>query len=122
MPLFLHTWRALRALRHDGHFRALAFLTFVALTTGTVFYWFVEGWRLVDCLYFSAATLTTVGYGDFTPQTDAGKLFTVVYVIVGVGMMLAFVTRVAGQAVQSRADDRHERRDDVQEPPQRRAA
>jgi voltage-gated potassium channel len=121
MPLFVYTWRALRALRHDHHFRALAFLTFVALTTGTVFYWLVEGWRLVDCLYFSAATLTTVGYGDFTPQTDAGKLFTVVYVIVGVGMMLAFVTRVAGQAVQSRAEQ-HERRDDVEEPPQRRAA
>jgi voltage-gated potassium channel len=120
MPLFLHTWRALRSLRHDHHFRALAFLAAVALTTGTVFYWLVEGWRLVDSLYFSAATLTTVGYGDFSPQTDAGKLFTVVYVLVGVGVMLAFITRVAGQAVQSRAEQ-HERRD-VDEPPQRRAA
>jgi hypothetical protein len=121
MPLFLHTWRALRALRTDNHFRALAFLAFAALSTGTVFYWLVEGWRLVDSLYFSAATLTTVGYGDFSPQTDAGKLFTVVYVLVGVGVMLAFVTRVAGQAVQSRADT-HQSKDDADEPPERLAA
>jgi voltage-gated potassium channel len=121
MPLFVHTWRALRSLRHDHHFRALAFLAFVALTTGTIFYWLVEGWRLVDSLYFSAATLTTVGYGDFSPQTDAGKLFTVVYVLVGVGVMLAFVTRVAGQAVQSRADS-HMPDDDAGEPPERLAA
>jgi voltage-gated potassium channel len=126
MPLFFHTWRALRTLRHDPHFRALAFLAFVALTTGTVFYWLVEDWRLIDCLYFSAATLTTVGYGDFTPQTDAGKLFTVVYVLVGVGVMLAFIARVAGQAVQSRVEGHRPREDDepreLDEPRRRRAA
>jgi voltage-gated potassium channel len=120
MPLFFHTWRALRSLRHDRQFRALAFLAAVALTTGTVFYSVVEGWRVVDSLYFSAATLTTVGYGDFSPQTDAGKLFTVVYVLVGVGVMLAFITRVAAQAVQSRVERHEPRGDDLED--RRRAA
>jgi Ion channel len=40
-------------------------------------------------------TLTTIGYGDFAPETDAGKLFTAVYALVGVGILLAFVTTVA---------------------------
>ena len=39
-------------------------------------------------------TLTTIGYGDFAPET-AGKLFTAVYALVGVGILLAFVTTVA---------------------------
>jgi voltage-gated potassium channel Kch len=63
----------------------------------------------VDALYFSVATLTTVGYGDFSPQTAAGKLFTVVYVLVGVGLLLAFLSRVAGQVVATHAHDRETR-------------
>ena len=51
-------------------------------------------------LYFSVVTLTTVGYGDFAPQTDVGKLFAAVYVVVGVGILLAFVTTVAAKASQ----------------------
>ena len=43
-----------------------------------------EDLRLLDSFYFSVVTLATVGYGDFTPQTDAGKLFTAVYVLVGI--------------------------------------
>ena len=54
---------------------AIEILGLIVLTilTGTLFYHAVEGWRFLDALYFSVATLTTVGYGDFTPQTDAGK-------------------------------------------------
>ena len=34
---------------------------------GFLFYWFEEDWSTVDTLYFQTATLTTVGYGDFSP-------------------------------------------------------
>jgi voltage-gated potassium channel Kch len=54
----------------------------------------LEGWSYVDSLYFSVVTLTTVGYGDFSPQTNAGKLFTVLYIIIGVGIILAFINTV----------------------------
>jgi voltage-gated potassium channel len=105
MPLLVGTLRAVWRLRHDRHFASLAFMTLVALTSGTVFYALVEDLRVVDSLYFSVITLATVGYGDFAPQTDAGKLFTVVYVLVGVGILLSFVTRVAGQVVQTHVHD-----------------
>lgn len=107
--LVINTIRAIRTLWSDPQFRSLTRLTLIAITSGTVVYWLVEGLRPVDALYFSVTTLTTVGYGDFSPQTDAGKLFTVVYVLVGVGILLAFLARVAGQVVNTHAHDREAR-------------
>jgi len=43
-------------------------------------------------LYFCVITLTTIGFGDFSPETTAGKMFTIVYVFVGLVFMMAFVT------------------------------
>jgi voltage-gated potassium channel len=57
---------------------------------GSLFYHMVEGLSFVDAVYFTAITLTTVGYGDFTPQTDAGKIFTAIYAFVGIGIFLGF--------------------------------
>ena len=41
---------------------------------------------------FSVITLATVGYGDFAPRTTLGKLFTVGYVLVGVGLLGSFLS------------------------------
>ncbi len=81
----------------------------IAIASGTIFYSLVEGLHPVDALYFSVTTLATVGYGDFSPETMAGKLFTIVYVLVGVGILLAFLSRVAGQVVITHADHREAR-------------
>jgi voltage-gated potassium channel len=102
MPLLLFGMlRAGWALRRETQFVSLALLAVVAIASGTGFYSLVEGMRFVDALYFSIITLTTVGYGDFAPETDVGKLFTAVYVLVGVGILLAFVTTVAGRMSQT---------------------
>jgi voltage-gated potassium channel len=107
--LIVNTIRAIRTLWSDPQFKSLTRLTLIAITSGTVFYWLVEGLRPVDALYFSVTTLATVGYGDFSPETTVGKLFTIVYVLVGVGLLLAFLGRLAGQVVATHAD-RHEAR------------
>ena len=65
------------------------------LLSGTLFYSSVEGWHWVDALYFSATTLSTVGLGDLSPQTQIGKIFTVVYIFVGVGVFVALFAQFA---------------------------
>lgn len=67
--------------------------------TGTVFYGIVEDWGLVDALYFSVITLTTIGYGDLAPTTYASKLFTICYVVSGVAMFGVFVREIAHRAI-----------------------
>ncbi|MBW0157603.1 potassium channel family protein [Sedimentimonas flavescens] len=76
-------------------FRATLSLAGILLLTGTVFYHQTEGWSWIDSLYFSTTTMSTVGFGDLTPQTNVGKLFTVVYIFVGVGVFVALFTQLA---------------------------
>lgn len=62
-----------------------------AILTGTLVYSWLEGWSLLDSLYATVITVTTVGYGDISPQTTAGRLFAVFFTLFAVG--------VAGYAV-----------------------
>ncbi len=68
------------------------------LISGTWFYAQVEGWRIIDALYFSFITLTTIGYGDLTPKTDAAKIFTMFYAAAGIGLLLKIIQMLAQPA------------------------
>lgn len=77
-------------LKIQHKFRITAAIALGILITGAVFYHYVEGLKWLDAFYFCTITLTTVGYGDITPQTDAGKLFTIFYVLAGIGIIATF--------------------------------
>jgi hypothetical protein len=73
-------------------YRVLLALTVGTLAVGTVVYHLVEHFSWVNAYYFSVVTLATVGYGDLTPHTTFGKIFTTFYIFVGVGIVTAFIT------------------------------
>jgi voltage-gated potassium channel Kch len=92
------------ALR-DRSVRTLLGLTFAVIGLAAVFYHFVEGWAWVDAAYFATVTIATVGYGDFVPQTTAGKIFTMAYVTLGVGIFVAAAAALAEHVIwRARAD------------------
>jgi len=55
---------------------------------GAVIYHWLEGWSWLDSFYFVVITLTTIGYGDFSPTTPLAKLITIFYSLNGVIMLL----------------------------------
>jgi hypothetical protein len=65
------------------------------LAIGTIAYVLIEHWTPLDALYFCVVTLATVGFGDLHPTTDLGRLFTIAYIIVGVGILAAFISQLA---------------------------
>ncbi len=80
----------------DTEFRALLYLSIFVLIAGSLFYYYFEPWSFVDSMFFAVVTLTTVGYGDpFIPSTTLTKVFTMGYILLGVGLILAFITKVA---------------------------
>jgi voltage-gated potassium channel len=87
----------------DMEFRFLLLLFAGQIAVGTVTFSLVEGWSLFNSLYFCVVSLTTVGYGDVTPESAAGKLITMVYLLLGVGLVVTFVSKVAALRVDVRA-------------------
>jgi len=64
------------------------------LLVGTIFYHWAEGWSYLDSMYFCVVSLGTVGYGDLTPTTPLAKIFTMVYLINGIVILLALFDRI----------------------------
>lgn len=54
-----------------------------------------QGLGVIDALYFTTVTASTVGYGDVTPQSWVGKLFAVVYIPIAVALMSKTVMSIA---------------------------
>ncbi len=85
---------ALRAMFRDPTGKVILVWALAQVLIGTVVYRWLEGWSLVDALYFSVVTLATVGFGDLHPTTDVAKLFTVLYIVSGLGVIAAFITEL----------------------------
>lgn len=91
-------------------YRYLLALTTLAVLGGTVFYHFVEKLTWVNSLYFCVVTLATVGYGDITPKTDAGKLFTTAYILIGVSIIGTFLSYNLRRNATRRLEKREQRK------------
>ena len=63
---------------------------FIFLLAGVFTYSSLEGWSYLDSTYFTVITVTTIGYGDFSPQTNLGKIFTIFFSFFGIGMAFYF--------------------------------
>src|SRR5215211_4589354 len=73
----------------------------LAILVGTVTFHLVEGWSILDSLYVTAQTVTTVGFGDLTPHTVPGRIFATFFMVVGVGIVLYALTSTVQSIVHS---------------------
>ncbi len=92
------------AVWRDPETKALPVVAGFLLLTGTIVYWRFEDWTIVQALYFSVVTLTTVGYGDFAPTSAGTQIFTVIYILTGLGVFVALLASVAEHYVRQKAE------------------
>lgn len=82
------------AFQNPNVIAALTVLGVIAFTSALV-YMLLEGWSFLDALYFCIVTMSTVGYGDFSPHTALGKIYTIFFLFVGIGIFVLAVTAIA---------------------------
>jgi voltage-gated potassium channel len=86
--------------RHFG-LRVAILAVVVAITFGAIVFHALEGWSILDSLYVTVQTVTTVGFGDITPRTLYGRAFATVFMLIGVGVVLYALTSTVQTIVQS---------------------
>ena len=96
--------RALAAVWRDPETKALPVVAGALVLTGTIFYWRFEDWTIIEALYFCVVTLTTVGYGDLSPTTAGTQIFTIIYILTGLGVFVALLASVAEQYIKQKSE------------------
>lgn len=61
---------------------------------GTIGYAAIEGWTFIESLYMTVITLSTVGFQEVHPLSNAGRLFTIFLILGGTGTMLYAATAI----------------------------
>ncbi|KAJ3544488.1 hypothetical protein NM688_g5739 [Phlebia brevispora] len=87
-------------LRHDmkneerrAHILTISWALFIVFwTVGSAIFKATEGWTYGDALYFCVVAFTTTGYGDFAPESPAGRSIFVVWALLGVATMTILVS------------------------------
>ncbi len=61
----------------------ILFILLVFVVGGTAVFIHAEHLGVLDALYLTAQTLSTVGYGDMAPETNEGKILSVILMAAG---------------------------------------
>jgi len=85
-------------------------IVIVIIVIGAVGYRYFEQFSWLDSFYTSTQTVTTVGFGDLTPSTPAGRLFAIILMLIGVGTVLYALTVLAQAVIQSEIVEMFSRR------------
>jgi len=117
-PVRIPFYRALFLdLFFDPRTRRIFIYVIVIITIGAALFHWLEGWGWLDSVYFVVITLTTIGYGDFSPTKPVTKLITIFYGLNGIIILLMLfdaIRQVRGWAIapKSQALDKSSHQED----------
>lgn len=76
-----------KAFFNTNGFKYALFLTAAAVLAGAAGISITEGMSFSDAMWWSFVTATTVGYGDLSPSSNAGRLIAVLLMLTGIGLI-----------------------------------
>ena len=65
----------------------------------------IEGWDILEALYMTVITLTTVGFQEVHPLSRTGKIFTMFLIVSGVGFILYFLSSITRMMIEGTLKD-----------------
>ena len=90
-----------KELRHRK-LLTLSFLLVIILVGGTAGYMVISGVSFLDALYMTIISITTVGYREIIPLTPSGKIFTILVIVVGLGIVFYFLQTIVEDTLEGR--------------------
>ncbi len=84
-------------MRWHRHLWLSIFIFVLVVILGAYAYHYIEGWSMLDSIYFVVVTVTTIGYGDLVPITSAGKIFTIFFSFFGIAFAFYFVSMIGSR-------------------------
>ena len=67
---------------------------------GTLWYWLIEKWSLLESAYMTTITLSTVGYSEVQPLGERSRLFTICLILMGLITIGYIVNRFTEALIQ----------------------
>jgi voltage-gated potassium channel len=89
-------------MNQTRHLRISLLLAVATFAFGIIGYRLIEGWSIMDAIYMTAITLSTVGYSEVHEMSELGRSFTMVLVITGVGFSLYVASAIVQFMVEGR--------------------
>lgn len=86
------------------HVRIALLMIVLTIALGTTGFRAIEGRSLFDSFYFTVVTVATIGYGDVTPQTPAGRAFTILLIFMSLGTVTYGLSTLARFVVEGEFD------------------
>jgi len=86
--------------KYRSVYNSFLFFILISFIFG-IFIYFEEKYTFVDTLYYLITTATTVGYGDFSPKTDIGKILSTIYMIFSIAMLGVIISNISEVIINS---------------------
>lgn len=97
---------AMRAIQYETmRFRRwndllISFIVFgIVWSCGAIVFWQLENMTYYEGLYFCFSSLVTIGYGDFSPQSNAGRPFFVLWSLIAIPTMTMLISQMSDTIV-----------------------
>lgn len=91
--IMIEEWDDVIAESRNSAVMSGVFIILIVLSGTFAMIW-IEGWDYLLAFYWACQTVTTVGYGDTPPNSRAGKIFTIFYIIFGVGYLATCIGNI----------------------------
>jgi len=94
--------RYIQIARRENAHKIILPVLLVFFIGSVLFVWFEKDVGIVDAFWWSIVTMTTVGYGDISPATPAGRITGMLVMIFGIGFLGVFTAAIAGFFIENR--------------------